>query len=123
MPEGAVTTSADGYMLAIVFTREDGDQREEPELYVWDLRPMVRQLAWESRRNFLHFLYGHKFQRLLCGSMGITNADASNVNITTVFSSISLTAESAGFDHPGPSACCQVFYNAALIKIITLYLI
>jgi hypothetical protein len=60
MQPNAVTVSPDGYLLACVYSRDDSDMREEPEMYVWDLRPLVRDLLWSTRRHFVMFLVGSK---------------------------------------------------------------
>lgn len=64
MPERAVAVSPNGYLLACVYSRDDSDMREEPEMYVWDLRPLVADLLWNSRKHFVMFLVGCKYIRL-----------------------------------------------------------
>lgn len=56
-----MAVSPDGYLLACIYSRDDSDMREEPELYVWDLRPLVRNLLWSSRKDFVMFLVGCKY--------------------------------------------------------------
>lgn len=123
MRPGSVTLSPDGYFLAAVYSRDDSDMREEPELCVWDLRPMVKELLWQARRNFLLFLYGHQLLTLPESSR-VANTHSSITGRTldgTVLACNGLgTALLAG--PQGPQACCKVFSQTALVKYIAQYL-
>jgi hypothetical protein len=111
----AVATSPDGTLLAAVYTQEDGDMREEPELFVWDLRPMVRDLLWHARRNFLIFLVGHKF-------LPVHQGQHQNSEPETPLSVFDVSLQPAQEAVCGPLACCKVFHNTALVKAITAYI-
>ena len=141
MPLNAVTVSPDGSLLAYIYSRDDSDMREEPELCVYDLRPMVRELLWQARKSFLMIVFGHSFlpmqdpirkckdeQAFLGGIVAALSETHVAPATTTVFRGPPAQSENEadlldGVGNIAPSHVCRVFCNLALVKCIVQYIV
>jgi hypothetical protein len=125
--------------------------REEPELCVYDLRPMVRELLWAARRDFLMVIFGHRFLPMKRAAAGLvvqeeveetalsditTALSATQLQPATVFRAEHLHSEEvvqcvedveklvgAGENPMAPDYVCRVFCNLALVKSIVQFLV